>query len=395
MDESGAWTSPSGRRIPPAVWDVLLAVTVVVAGLVMVGRPGTSEGRPVTGQDLFVAVVVFALVLARRRCPLLLLGVSAGLTIVGVAAGNSLSGFIAGVVVCACTGAAQADRRAVWPLAGAAAAAVYGAIVVCTDEIWLGPPLGVVALIGMATALGDATRSRRAYVTAVRERALRAERTREEEAHRRVGEERLRIARDLHDLVAHHIAVINVHAGLAEHTLRTHQDRAEESLGLVRQAAQSTLGELATILSLLRQTDDAEAPTEPIRSLAQLGELLRSAAAAGLRVEHRASEPGHPLPGTVDQAAYRIVQEALTNAHKHGAGECATLRIEYRPDAVVLDIDNPVSSAPVPAGESGHGLIGMRERVNAVGGILAAGPVPGRFRVHAVLPMATRSEGSS
>ena len=413
VDESGIQSS-SWRRLPPPVLDALLAVAVVTAGLIGVRRPGTTEGRPVTSRDLLVAVIVFGLVFVCRRWPLPLLGVSTGLVIIAIGSGNDSAGFVAATVVAAYTVAARTNRRTAWLAGGTVAVVVYVAFMAFTDQVWLGPPLGALAVIGMAAAIGDSAGSRRAYLAAVRERARRAEQTREEEARRRVAEERMRIARDLHDVVAHHIAVINVHAGLAEHTIRTRPEQAESSLGLVRQAARTILGELATILSLLRQSGDADAPTEPVRRLAQLGELLDSVAAAGLRVEHRQVGPERPLPAAIDQAAYRIVQEALTNAHKHGTGQLANLRIEYRPDAVVLDIDNPASPAITPSGDTepnligpgligpgligpgliGHGLIGMRERVHAVGGTLAAGPAGGRFHVHAVLPVAAQPEGT-
>ncbi|GAA3698271.1 histidine kinase [Nonomuraea antimicrobica] len=392
MDESGIQSSPPWRQVPPLVLDVVLAVAVVAAGLIMVTRPGTAEGRPMTWQDALVAVIAFGLVFVRRRWPLPLLAVLTALVIAVAGSANDPAGFVAVTVVAAYTVAAQTNRRSAWLASGTAAAVGYVGTVAFTDQVWLGPPLGVVALIGMATAIGDATRNRRAYVASVRERARRAEQTREEEARRRIAEERMRIARDLHDVVAHHIAVINVHAGLAEHTVRTRTEQAEASLGHVRQAAQTVLGELTTILSVLRQNGDADAPTEPVRSLSQLGELLDTVAAAGLRVEHRQVGPERPLPAAIDQAAYRIVQEALTNAHKHGIGHLANLRIEYRANAVVLDVDNPAAPPITPSGETGHGLIGMRERVHAVGGTIAAGPAGDRFHVHAVLPMAAQPE---
>jgi signal transduction histidine kinase len=256
--------------------------------------------------------------------------------------------------------------------------------------------VSVVAWIGMATAVGDATRTRRAYVAAVEERARRAEQNRDEEARRRVAEERVRIARELHDVVAHNIAVINVHAGLAEHSVRTRPEQAEASLAHVRQAARTVLDELATILTVLRQTGDPPAPTEPVRGLSQLGELLDSMAAVGLRVEHRQGGVARPLPPVVDWAAYRITQEGLTNAHKHGGTGTAELRIDYRADAVGIDITNPVAAGPKGPGSTGHGLTGMRERAIAIGGTLTAGPAgAGRFRIHAVLPaVPPRPEGT-
>ncbi|SCF23417.1 Signal transduction histidine kinase [Micromonospora haikouensis] len=397
MDEPGAHQSPAWWRTHPGARDALLGAAVAALILVMtlVGRPGETEGRPLAWPDALAAGAAFTLVLVRRQWPLPVLAVSALLAAGAVAAGGQPPAFLVVTAVAAYTVAAHTNRPTAWLSGGGAAVVVYGAAVAWTGEGWLGPPLGVAAWIGMATAIGDAARIRRAYVSAVEERARRAERTREEEARRRVAEERVRIARDLHDVVAHHIAVINVHAGLAEHSVHTRPDQAAASVAHVRQAARTVLDELTTILALLRQNGDADAPTEPVRGLAQLGELLDSVAAAGLRVEHQQVGPARPLPAAIDQAAYRIVQEALTNAHKHGTGDAAGLQVEYRPDDLVIDIDNPTGSGHQRSDPTGHGLIGMRERAVAVGGSLAAGPAgAGRFHVRAVLPSTARPGGT-
>ncbi|MCP2328304.1 signal transduction histidine kinase [Hamadaea flava] len=416
MDEPGTRPRP-WWRVPPIVLDAALAATVAATTLVMVvyGRPGSTEGRALTWLDWLGALVAFGLVLVRRRWPLPVLVLSTAAAVVTVATAKDPAAFVATTVVAAYTVGTHTNRRTAWLAGGISAVVVYATIGTFTDQGWLGPSLGVAAWIGMATAVGDATRSRRAYVAAVEERARRAEQNRDEEARRRVAEERVRIARDLHDVVAHHIAVVNVHAGLAEHSVRTRPEQAETSLRHVRQAAQTVLDELATILAVLRQNGDATAPTEPVRGLAQLDELLASVAAAGLRVEHRQLGSVRPLPAAVDQAAYRIVQEALTNAHKHGSGQVATLCVEYRQDAVVIDVANPAVANPAAANPAvadptsadttsadttsadaaiddvGHGLTGMRERAVAVGGSFSAGPIgTGRFQVHAVLPSPAR-----
>lgn len=381
--------------VPRVVLDVLVGGFIVVVNLVAVvlGQPAAGAqpavaGRPVRVLDVLAVAVAFGLVLARRWRPPVVLAVAATLSAAATAGSEDLSGsFVMVTAVAAYTVATRTDRATAWLACGGAAGLIYVTTVVMTAEDWFGPALAILAWIGMATAVGDATRIRRAYIAAVEERAHRAEQTREEEARRRVAEERLRIARDLHDAVAHHIAVVNLHAGLAGHTLRTQPDQAETSLVHVREAAQTVLDELATILSVLRQTDDDDAPTDPVRGLSRLTDLLDSLAAAGHRVQHRQVGTRRPLPEAIDQAAYRIVQEALTNAHKHGVDDTADLRIEYRPDTVVLEITNPtVPSAGRPE-TPGHGLTGMRERATAVGGTLTAEPAGvTRFRVHAELP---------
>jgi signal transduction histidine kinase len=242
----------------------------------------------------------------------------------------------------------------------------------------------------MAIAIGDAIRTRRAYVAAIEERARRAEQSRDEEARRRVAEERLRIARELHDVVAHHIAMINVQAGVAAHVLRTQPDAADTALAHVRSAARTVLDEISTLLGVLRHPDDAE-DSEPTRGLARLGGLLDSLAAAGLTVEHRQQGDARELPAAVDLAAYRIVQESLTNAQKHGAGGTAHLSLAFTPAGVGITVWNDAPPVNGHANGSGHGLVGMRERAAAVGGTLRTDRDDGRFLVEAHLPAEVRT----
>jgi signal transduction histidine kinase len=388
VDEPGArrLTGWPGR-VPPMVADGILAAATaaLMLAVVVLDAPETVR-RPLAWIDVLAAVGAFGLVLVRRRWPLPVLAASTVFA-VAVVAGAGVHLFFAPAVVAAYTVATRMGRVTSWAAGLASAVVVYAAGEAWSGEGWFGLPLGAVAWIGMATAAGDAVRSSRAYVAAVEERAARAEQTRESEARRRVTEERVRIARELHDVVAHHIAVINVQAGLAEQSVRTRPEQAEAALGHVRQAARTVLNELTTILAVLRQPGDVDAPTEPVRGLAQLGELLDSLASAGLRVVHREVGTARPLPPAVDWAAYRIVQEALTNAYKHGRDGVAELRIEYAAEAVVIDVQNLVNSDVVRPDAAGHGLTGMRERAIAVGGTLTAGPNgAGRFHVHAVFP---------
>lgn len=238
----------------------------------------------------------------------------------------------------------------------------------------------------VAAAVGDAIRSRRAYVAAVEERAARAEQSREEEARRQVVEERLRIARELHDVVAHHVAVVSVQAGVADHLLLTRPEEAQQALRHVQHASAAILDELSGILGVLRQPEDAVGAAPPAPGLSQLRALVRSYADAGLQV--RLSTAGRPreITGTVGLVAYRVVQEALTNAHKHGT-DTAQVSVTYTPTNVVLDISNAVRR---PRGESpslGHGLQGMRERANAVGGrVHIIDGADATFRVNVTLP---------
>jgi signal transduction histidine kinase len=233
------------------------------------------------------------------------------------------------------------------------------------------PALTVLALGGAAAAVGVAVRSQRSALEAAQARARQAEATREEEAERRVTDERLRIARELHDVVAHHISVVNVQAGVARHLMDTNPDQARTALGLVREASKTVLIEMSAVVGLLR-TADGTSPAEPAPGLLQLGALVESMRSAGLDLSwHTTGEP-YELPAIGDLTAYRVVQESLTNAVKYGTGR-ASLLMDYRPDVLTIEVWNPLQpDAPLTGG--GHGLVGMRERLDAVHGWLSAGP---------------------
>jgi signal transduction histidine kinase len=215
----------------------------------------------------------------------------------------------------------------------------------------------------------------------------RAERTREVEAARRVAEERLRIARELHDVLGHHVAVIGVQSGVAETLMASRPDAAREALRHVQDASEQVLAELAALVEVLREPgDDARGAPQP--GLGALVALLDETRATGLVVDHETTGDVRPLAPVVDLVAYRVVQEALTNAHKHGDGS-ARLELTYAEDTLTIEVTNRVAPGSAPVAEDaagGHGLVGMRERVASVGGDLAAGLDLTTFRVSAVLP---------
>ncbi|MCA2217495.1 sensor histidine kinase [Jidongwangia harbinensis] len=253
----------------------------------------------------------------------------------------------------------------------------------------------VLPWIVASAALGRAVRANRARRTMLVERALRAEVGRENEARQRVQAERLRIARELHDAVGHQVALINVQAGAMTLLLDRHDlVRARQSLDHIQNASEAALVELKLTVGLLRQPGEHE-PVQPAGRLSRLDELITSFAATGLRVSCDVTGPARPLPDAVDLTAYRLIQESLTNTAKHAAGTSASIRLEFRPDALALTVED--DGPPVRAvaqtvtsrtgGPMGHGIIGMRERAAALGGRLSAGPRPeGGFRVTAELP---------
>jgi signal transduction histidine kinase len=254
----------------------------------------------------------------------------------------------------------------------------------------------VVVWTALAYALGTVVSTERAYVNALAERARRTDEKREQEARTRVVEERVRIARELHDVMAHHIAVINVHAGLARRAIGRDAGTVDTSLRHVQEAARTVLDELGTVLSVLRTTDDRESAseptTEPVPGLERLDELLETFAAAGFEVRTRATGRMRDMDRACDLAAFRIIQESLTNASKHGADGQAELTLVYAASGLTIGVSNLVRLDPpgfstiIPA-PVGHGLIGMRERAVACGGSLTVRQDDrGLFCVVAVIP---------
>jgi signal transduction histidine kinase len=221
-----------------------------------------------------------------------------------------------------------------------------------------------------------------------RERVVEAARIKEEEALRRASEERLRIARDLHDALGHHLSLINVQAGVALHLNEELPDQARTSLTAIKQASKEALTELRSVLDILRQEGEP-APRSPTSTLARLDDLVSQAAAAGLEVRMVTEGQVRPLPFGVDVAAFRIVQEALTNVTRHAGEATATVRVSYGERELSLQIDDD-GRGPATDGArgTGKGIMGMRERAGALGGELQAGPRPeGGFRVQARLPL--------
>jgi signal transduction histidine kinase len=399
--------TPAGRRvrrgagvdvlswlgIHPYVVDLAIAVAISVVLLVFEAVDGSEVGASLSAIDFVYCAIASVLMVLRRFAPLPVLAVAL--------AGGIWSLFPADdqvvLRVAAClalyTVASTSSRKIAWTAGIVAAGSLYFAAVIANPGPWFAADnLQQIAWMGVATAAGDAVRSRRAYLVARQERAValkeRAERALEEETHRQVIEERLRIARELHDVVAHHIAVINVQAGVASHLLRDNPAGAEEALGHVRRCANSVLSELSGILNVMRRTDDPATSTDPLPTLDQLHRLIADFSGAGLNVELRTTGLSRDIPPAISLAAYRIVQESLTNAHRHSGTSQARLHLEYRPDALRIEVLNDMALDRPLTARRGHGIIGMHERVAAAGGAIEVGPVAnGRFRVYVSLPV--------
>ncbi|KAB2972368.1 two-component sensor histidine kinase [Streptomyces sp. SS1-1] len=394
-------TSSAGPRVRrhltahPLALDAALAVAVLtcmVAGSFVDphGEDGVTWGlRTPDALSLLLMTLAAAALVLRRRAPITVLAVTGTLSLVEFATGDPRAPVAMAAVVALYTVASTTDRSTTWRIGLLTVTVLTGSAMLAGPLPWYSQEnLAIFAWTGIGATAGDAVRSRRAVVTAIRERAERAERTREEEARRRVAEERLRIARDLHDVVAHHIALVNVQAGVAAHVMDKRPDQAKEALAHVREASRSALDELRATVGLLRQSGDPEAPTEPAPGLDRLDELAGTFRNAGLQVDVARADQDTTLPAAVGLAAYRVIQEALTNVQKHaGPGARAEISVvRVGPNIEVTVLDDGSGQDGGSAG-GGHGLLGMRERVSALRGTLTTGPrYGGGFRVHAILP---------
>jgi signal transduction histidine kinase len=327
---------------------------------------------------LLIAVGVAGLAVCRRR-PV------TGLLVVTVAmAGYTLRVHpgppAAFAVIAAVYLAANAGHRLLGVLASAGfLACFFSADIAAATRI---DPERTMLLLGWflaANVAGAVTRAHRKYLRAAEERATEAERTREETALRRAGEERLRIARELHDSLTHSISIIKLQAGVAVHLARKRGEEAPAALLAIQEASGEAMRELRSTLEVLRAPDGC--------GLDRVSDLVERTGSAGLRTTLTVDGRPRPLPVEVDRAAYRIVQEALTNVSRHAGPATAAVRLDYRPDLLVVSVDDDGAGARDGVAP-GVGLTGMRERVTALGGTLRAGPRDtGGFGVRAELPL--------
>jgi signal transduction histidine kinase len=241
--------------------------------------------------------------------------------------------------------------------------------------------LSIAAWLLVLFAAAEAIRARR-------QRAVQARQAREQEARRKADEERLRIARELHDVLAHNISLINVQSGVALHLIDEQPEQARSALAAINQASADALREVRSVLGVLRGKRE-QPPLAPTVGLDQLDELVSRAAAAGVEVDLRVSGDRRPLPASVDLAAFRIVQESLTNVVRHAGAGAATVELAYADGELRVQIDdNGRGAGSLSDDGAGSGIAGMRERAAALGGGFQAGPLPaGGFRVLARLPL--------
>nr|WP_221352101.1 sensor histidine kinase [Streptomyces sp. REN17] len=403
-------TEPGGAGPRPrGTWWREAAITVTAFALCLFGGTLQADGSTLSAPPAaayLVAVVSCAVLPARHRAPLVTAAVTTASGVLAPPLGLLLSPLVVAPAVITAYSYSlgmRDERRAAGAVLLTSVALLVASTPLFGDLSWKDASrVGTVAALPLvAGVLGHSVRNRRAYLAAVEERARRAEETRDSEARRRVAEERVRIARELHDLVAHQITLANAQATVAAHLFDSRPEQTRRSLQELVGTTGDALDELRATVGLLRQSGDAAAPAEPAPGLSRLPELLASFRRAGLEVSVHQEGTARPLPPGVDLTAYRIVQEALTNVTKHAGTGSARVGLAFTRDRVTLTVTDdggPARTAPTTSAAPtastgtdrppGYGVIGMRERATAVGGHLSAGRRPeGGFLVRARLPL--------
>ncbi len=366
----------------------------------------SQHGQAISPAGYALLVIGPAALLGRRRFPVAVLAVTVAAA-VGFVSLEPARGLPYFALIVAFVNAVLAGRR--W-------AAITGLVISYAAILWLPGLTGAGNFPSAGLALGVAAwhltlLSGAEWYRSRRQRALAVARGREEEALRQATEERLRIARELHDVVAHSLSVINVQANTALHLIDQQPDRARSTLTVINDVSKQALVELRSVLGVLRQVDE-ELPRSPAPSLERMSELIVRATAAGISVGVSEEGARCSLPANVDLAGYRILQEALTNSARHAPGAQVAVRVAYQPRGLMIQVDDDGAAGPGAApnaaanGSSGHGstgngstdkrtgngIAGMTERARALGGTLRAGPDPGGgFRVQAWLPLDDRA----
>ncbi|MFJ2606766.1 sensor histidine kinase [Streptomyces sp. NPDC091279] len=388
------------RRHPTGV-DTLWAVVLFGISVVSAAAGQETRGTDSLAFTVPIALLLCLIIALRRRMPekMLLLAIGVGLAQVALNVATQPADFAMLVIVY--TVAVQGAR---WP---SRTALVLGLGAAPLAQLrW---PNGETSFVGnlaltvfmtvpfaLAWVLGDSMRTRRAYFAQLEERAARLEKEREAQAKVAVAAERARIARELHDVVAHNVSVMVVQADGAAYVLDAAPDQAKKALETISSTGRQALAEMRRLLGVLRTGEHKEVGEYvPQPDVEQIDDLVEQCRIAGLPVDFKVEGTPRPLPSGVELTAYRIVQEALTNTRKHGGPNAgASVRLVYFDDGLGLLVEDDGKGAPQELYEEGgpdgqgHGLIGMRERVGMVGGTLDAGPRPGGgFRISALLPL--------
>jgi signal transduction histidine kinase len=393
-----------GRPVSP-VWRVLGADSALAAAVgavivlvaVQADEWAVPSAKPFDGLGYTIIAVSAGLLALRRTWPVSVLAATVALAAVYLVLGYAFGPFFLPLGIAMYTVAMRLRWRASLLASSAAFLAVAAAhLLGAEQDLLLLMPLtiaGAAGWIALPWALG----------TVVSSRLENTARNREEEARRRAYEERLLIAREVHDVLGQSLAVINMQAGIALHVVDRRPEQTKESLQAIKKTSKEALDDLRGTLAVFRRRDGitagasaagaAEAPRTPTPGMSQLDNLISSMSKNGLSIHADVRGERGELPSAVDLAAYRIVQESLTNALRHAGPASVAVTVDYRPDRIVVDVSDDgrgclPGSLGTPGRTTGQGIVGMAERAAALGGTLDAKPRPeGGFRVHACLPL--------
>ncbi|WP_062991564.1 sensor histidine kinase [Nocardia anaemiae] len=429
-------TAPGESKRGPVVRDWVLALVVAVIQVVG-GRNANLRQTGVHSLDALGYVLLLigpVALLLRRSYPLPALLVTIATCAVYLLRGYGYGPIFISLVIAFISAAIVGSRWWTYPLAPIGYLVLLWplpALVGHPADPWLA--FGMIAWLGVLVAIAEGIRQRQAVLVARRQRAEAARRDEEAQRERRASEERLAIARELHDVLAHSLSLINVQSSVALELFDRKPEQAESALAAIKTASKDALAEVHTLLHAIRsgsptpgagearesdvepvpesapaQSERAQddsvarsveprppAPRSPAPSIEDLDTLLQRTRAAGLTVDTRIIGTAHKLPSVVDVAAARIIQESLTNVVRHAPGATAAVTIRYAADSVEITIDNAraTGTPSKPGSSGGNGILGMRERAHALGGQLIAGPRPsGGFRVVARLPSQAQEE---
>jgi len=369
-----------------------LAVFALMAQQLLTRHVLLPGQRPTTVLTWLLAVVIVAPILTHRRFPRASVAVClSAVAIFAVGRYVAYPGYA--IFVLTFDVALHSDEQVSLPTLFASAVVLGVAVDLQPAKVAvLATYLLSEIFVGAAWLAGWTLRRRRARWAELQARTERLEREREEEARRAVTEERLRIARELHDVIAHSMSVIAVQSAVGNHVIDAQPAEARQALAAIEATSRSALTEMRRLLGVLRQEGEPRGSLTPAPGLADLSSLVSQVRDAGLQVWINVEGQRGSVPPGVDLSAYRVIQEALTNVIKHAGSAAATVTIRYRDDSVTVELANqapvvPAARIPAPRAGSGHGIIGMRERVAVFAGEFAAGPRPdGGFLVRACFP---------